>query len=84
MAGPVNNTGLGASVPSGLCCRKGLYVSPYGDGRIPACGGDRAFRGSANAPAPPAAWLLSPPTVDTHPSNPLRLGGVDAFLMVRN
>jgi hypothetical protein len=27
------------------------------------CSGDRAFRGSAIAPAPPAAWLLRTPPI---------------------
>jgi hypothetical protein len=35
------------------------------------CSGDRAFRGSAIAPAPPLRAVAA-----SHPSNPLRLGSV--------
>jgi hypothetical protein len=37
--------GIGAHQSLRACAvRKGLYTSPYGDGRIPAYGGDRAIR----------------------------------------
>jgi hypothetical protein len=46
--------------PLRVCAvRKGLYASPYGDGRIPACGGDRAIPGLRFAPAAPR--LAAPP-----------------------
>jgi hypothetical protein len=83
MAGSVNIMNLGASVPSGLCCKEIVIGHLHSEmGASPPRlrrSGDRAFRGSAIAPAPPVAWLLSPPTVDTHPSNPLRGGSVESL-----
>jgi hypothetical protein len=57
------NHHTGASAPPELCCKEMvIYITMWA--HPPPSAGDRAFRGSATAPAPPAAGL--------NPSNPLR------------
>jgi hypothetical protein len=51
-----------AGPPTLLYDRSGLFGTGYGAHPAPA-ERDRAFRGSASAPAPPTAWRLRPPPI---------------------